>query len=148
MTKKQISVCRITRAHLAAVAELERLCFSSPWSENALELLLGELGVGVICLEEDMVVAYGGMLLVPGEGQITNIATHPNYRRRGYGRAVTEALLCIARERQLEQVSLEVRVSNQSAIALYEGLGFTAAGLRRGFYQNPKEDAKVMICQL
>ena len=131
----QLTVCRLQKEHLAAVAEIERLCFSQPWSEKALELLLGESGVGFVCLAEDEVTAYGGMMLDPWEGQITNIATHPAHRRRGYGNAVTDA----------EQVSLEVRASNASAIALYERLGFAIAGRRKGFYQNPREDALVMI---
>ena len=141
----QLTVCRLQKEHLAAVAEIERLCFSQPWSEKALELLLGESGVGFVCLAEDEVTAYGGMMLDPWEGQITNIATHPDHRRRGYGNAVTDALLKEAAARNAEQVSLEVRASNASAIALYEGLGFAIAGRRKGFYQNPREDALVMI---
>ena len=90
-------------------------------------------------------MAYGGMMLDPWEGQITNIATHPEYRRRGCGKAVTEALLKDAEARGAEQVSLEVRASNAGAIALYEELGFETAGVRKGFYQNPHEDALVMI---
>ena len=141
----QMMICRIQKEHLAAVAEIERLCFSQPWSESALELLLGESGVGVVCLVGDTVVAYGGMMLDPWEGQITNIATHPEHRRCGCGKAVTEALLKEAAARNAEQVSLEVRASNAGAIALYEGLGFETAGRRKGFYQNPREDALVMI---
>ena len=143
--KESMMVCRLQKEHLAAVAELERLCFSQPWSENSLELLLGESGVGFVCLQGDTVMAYGGMMLDPWEGQITNIATHPAHRRRGYGNAVTDALLKEAAARNAEQVSLEVRASNASAIALYERLGFAIAGRRKGFYQNPREDALVMI---
>lgn len=140
-----ISVCRLQKEHLASVAALEALCFSQPWSEKSLELLLGESGVGFVCLAGDEVAAYGGMMLNPWEGQITNIATHPSYRRQGCGKAVTEALLRKAQSLGAEQVSLEVRISNAGAIALYEGLGFEAVGTRKGFYQNPREDALVMI---
>ena len=142
---EQRTVYRLQKEHLASVAEMERVCFSQPWSEKALELLLGESGVGFVCLAEDEVTAYGGMMLDPWEGQITNIATHPAHRRRGYGNAVTDALLKEAAARNAEQVSLEVRASNASAIALYERLGFAIAGRRKGFYQNPREDALVMI---
>ena len=145
MKERIVQVRRIARDDLVAAAELERLCFSEPWSEKALELLLGEMGVGAVCTEDDRVVAYGGMLLAPYEGQITNIATHPDHRRRGYAEAVTSELLRIAFEKQLEQVALEVRVSNEGAIRLYEKLGFERAGVRRGFYRNPAEDALVMI---
>ena len=142
---EQRTVYRLQKEHLASVAEMERACFSQPWSEKALELLLGDDGVGFVCLAEGAVTAYGGMMLNPWEGQVTNIATHPSYRRQGYGKAVTEALLKEAEAKGAEQVSLEVRVSNAGAIALYEGLGFEAVGRRKGFYQNPREDALVMI---
>ena len=145
MKERIVQVRRIVHNDLAAAAELERLCFSEPWSEKALELLLGEMGVGAVCTEDDRVVAYGGMLLAPYEGQITNIATHPDHRRRGYAEAVTSELLRIAFEKQLEQVALEVRVSNGPAIGLYEKKGFYQAGVRKRFYQNPSEDAFVML---
>ena len=136
---------RLTRAQLSAVAEIERLCFAEPWSEKALELLLTEAALGMVAVEEGEVLAYGGMLLAPGEGQITNIATHPTARRRGAARQVLETLLAEAWSRDCEQVSLEVRASNLPAIALYETAGFTVAGRRRNFYRAPTEDALVML---
>ena len=145
MIKRESLVCRLQREHLEAAAELELLCFSQPWSEKALELLLGGDGVGFVSLVDGRVAAYGGMLLTPWDGQITNIATHPDYRRCGCGKAITQALLQAAKESGAEEVSLEVRASNAGAIALYEGLGFETAGVRKGFYQNPREDALVMI---
>ena len=138
-------VVRMAACHLADVAELERLCFANPWSEESLRLLLGETALGFVVTEDGRAVAYGGMLCVAGEGQITNIAVHPDCRRRGLGRAVTEALLDYAREHDFFEVSLEVRASNEAAIALYNRLGFSACGTRRGFYQRPTEDALVML---
>ena len=136
----------VERAHLAGIARLETLCFGEPWSENALELLLTEMALGVTLVSEDgEVLAYGGMLLAPDEGQITNIAVHPDCRRKGYGRAVTEALIREAEQRGLSQISLEVRASNEAAINLYRLLGFEVAGVRKRFYRNPSEDALVMI---
>lgn len=143
--EEKICLRRLQKEDLLAVAALEALCFSRPWSENALSLLLGEGAVGFVCLADGEVAAYGGMMLTPWDGQVTNIATHPKHRRRGYGRLVTEALLKTAEESGAEEVSLEVRASNAGAIALYEGLGFETAGVRKGFYQNPREDALVMI---
>lgn len=133
---------------LEAVAALESLCFSQPWSASALTLLLQEPGFGVVVLLGDEVVGYGGMLIGPFEGQVTNIAVHPNHRRRGFGREVTQALLCAARERSLEEVSLEVRASNVGAIAMYQALGFAVAGRRKNFYNAPTEDGLVMLCSL
>ncbi|MBQ5661420.1 MAG: ribosomal protein S18-alanine N-acetyltransferase [Clostridia bacterium] len=141
-------VLPVGREHLCAVAELERLCFSEPWSEKALELLLTDGAVGLVCLLDGCVAAYGGMLLAPGEGQITNIATHPDFRRRGLGRALLRALLTVAKEKGCEQVALEVRASNEAAIRMYAEAGFSTAGRRRGFYRDPREDALVMLCPI
>lgn len=139
---------RMTEEHLDGVAELERLCFGEPWSRDALRLLLGNMAVGYVCVLDGRVAAYAGMMIVPGEGQVTNVAVHPDFRRLGLGRAVTEALFKVGREKQLEQISLEVREFNAAAIALYRSFGFYEAGRRRRFYRNPTEDAIVMLCDL
>lgn len=139
-----MEIVRLSREHIPAVAEIERLCFSSPWSESSLELLLGGDGVGFVALCDGQVIAYGGMMTVLDEGQISNIATHPSYRRMGAARYVTEALAEYGRERALAEIYLEVRVSNAGAIALYEKCGFFKVGERKGFYRCPTEDAFVM----
>lgn len=143
-----MTVERLTAAHLGAVAEIEGLCFADPWSEKALELLLGDGAYGAVCLQNGQVLAYGGILWAPDEGQITNIATHPSARRCGLGAAVLEHLIEVAKSRGCEQLSLEARVSNLPAIALYERYGFEKMGLRRGFYKHPTEDAYVMCLSL
>ena len=144
-----------TPAHLNGAAELEKLCFSSPWSATSLELLTNEgIGVGYLLTvpaapgSEPAVAAYGGMLITVDEGQITNIAVHPDYRRKGLGAAILRSLLRHAKDAKLESVSLEVRVSNTAAIKLYEQAGFVEAGRRKGFYQKPTEDALVMVCKI
>jgi ribosomal-protein-alanine N-acetyltransferase len=143
-----MKVIQMTEAHLGAVAELERLCFGEPWSENALRLLLGDAAIGFVCIENDRVAAYGGMLFAPDEGQVTNVAVHPDFRRRGMGARIVEAFVAEAKRRDLEQISLEVRVSNAAAIGLYQGFGFYTAGVRKRFYRNPSEDAAVMLLDL
>lgn len=143
-----MTVETLTAAHLSAVAELEALCFADPWSEKALALLITDGAYGAVCLQNGRVMAYGGILWAPDEGQITNIATHPDARRCGMGAAVLEHLIAEARSRGCEQLSLEARVSNMPAIALYERYGFLKMGLRRGFYKHPTEDAYVMCLPL
>lgn len=140
-----MTVERLTAAQLSSVAELERLCFSEPWSESSLALLLTDAAIGVVCLMDGRVVAYGGMLLAPGEGQILNIATHPSARRQGAARAVIDYLLTEAKAAECTSVVLEVRASNAAAIALYEASGFKVAGRRKNFYRAPVEDAFVML---
>lgn len=149
MNQTDLSPVRITKAHLESVAEIEKLCFSEPWSARALELLLDETqAVGFVCACDGVAQAYGGMLITPFEGQITNIAVHPDFRRQGLGGAILEALLKEAARRNLESVVLEVRASNTAAIALYERYGFTAVGRRKNFYRAPTEDALVMLKML
>lgn len=133
------------KKHIPAVAEIERLCFSSPWSEDGLELLAGEGGLGVVCVGADgATVAYAGMTTVLDEGEIVTVATHPACRRQGYARQALRALCCVAAERGILTLTLEVRASNSAARALYESEGFCTVGLRRGFYSLPREDAVVM----
>ncbi len=149
MTEQAFRILPLAEEHLEEVALLESLCFSEPWSIASLRYLLSEAACGVAALSPSgTVVGYGGMLIAPDEGQITNVAVHPSHRRRGVGRAVTEGLAEEARRRGLPSLSLEVRASNLPAVALYEGLGFAVAGRRRNFYRHPTEDALVMICPL
>ena len=143
-----MTVEKLTAAYLGEVAELEAVCFADPWSEKALQLLVDDGAYGAVCLVNGRVVAYGGVLWAPFEGQITNIATHPDARRQGMGAAILEHLIGEAKARCCEQLSLEARVSNLPAIALYERYGFVKMGLRRGFYKHPTEDAYVMCLQL
>ena len=136
----------MTDADLEGAAELEKLCFSLPWSVNSLKLLTNEgIGVGMVCHKDGKVCAYGGMLVAVDEGQITNIATHPDYRRQGYGKAVVESLIKYAKNNRLVSISLEVRVSNKAAIDLYTSLGFKSEGKRKDFYTAPREDGLVMV---
>ena len=136
---------RMAQIHLSDVAGIERLCFAEPWSESSLSLLTREGGVGFVVCEEGRAVAYGGMMTVLDEGQITNVAVHPDARRRGYGRVITKALVAYAKEHGLMSISLEVRESNEAAIALYRACGFEICGRRRGFYRKPLEDALIMV---
>ena len=141
---------KMTDADISGVAELEKLCFHhSAWTEQSLELLTKEgIGMGMVCRRDGHAVAYGGMLCVVDEGQITNIATHPDYRRQGYASAVVEALKKYAKNNRLDVVTLEVRESNAAAIKLYTSHGFKIDGKRRGFYTNPTEDAVLMSCKI
>ena len=143
-----MSVVRVAPHLLAGVAALESVVFARPWSEQALGLLCGENAFGFACVTGDTVTAYGGMLTVLDEGQITNIATHPDHRRQGLAGSVLSALLDEARARGVAFVTLEVRASNAAAIALYEKFGFQTVGKRSRFYTNPTEDALLMQCAL
>ncbi len=141
----EIVLERLSREHLSGAAALEALCFSEPWSERALELLLTDTAVGYVCLDAGRVVAYGGMLIAADEGQITNVAVHPDFRRQGLGAKIVQALCSYADKNCLSPLSLEVRASNTAAIELYRCFGFAVAGRRNHFYRKPAEDALVML---
>ena len=104
----------------------------------------GGYGTGIACIEDGVLVAYVGMVSVLDEGEIVNVATHPDHRRRGYARAVIDEVLKLARGRGVTTLTLEVRESNAAARALYESAGFLAVGIRAGFYSHPREDAVIM----
>ena len=148
--KARIYPERLAFADLDRAAEIENLCFGAQaWSKNSLELLTKEgIGMGMVCRRDGKVVAYGGMLCVVDEGQITNIATHPDYRRQGYGAAVVEAIKKHAKNNRLDVITLEVRESNTAAIRLYTEHGFKVDGKRKDFYTKPTENAVLMSCKI
>lgn len=140
---------RIEKTDLAAVADLEKAVFFAPWSADALALLCTERAFGYGVFDEGgRALSYAGMLTVLDEGQITNVATREEARRRGYGRAVLTALLDEAERRGILTVTLEVRASNAAALALYRQFGFEKTGERPHFYTHPDETALVLCCRL
>lgn len=139
-------ITRLEDCHLSQAAELEQLCFTQPWSESSLAILTQQNGVGIAALTDGgKLVGYCGMLTVLDEGQITNVAVHPEFRRMGIGTALLNRLLEEANALGVTQISLEVRESNSAAKALYLRHGFTVAGVRKRFYSHPTEDGLVMV---
>ena len=140
---------KMAERHIAAVARIERDCFHDPWSENGLrEELEPENNLFLAAVEGDIVVGYVGCQTVLDEGYITNVAVSPAHRRKGVAAKLLAELRVRAEERALAFITLEVRVSNAPAIALYENAGYVPVGTRRNFYSAPKEDALLMTCFL
>ena len=136
---------RMGIAHVSEVAELEKLCFSDPWSENSVTSELDNaLALWLVAVEDGRVVGYVGSQTVAGETDMMNIAVHPDFRRRGVAEQLVEALVVLLRERESRCLTLEVRASNDAARALYEKLGFSQIGRRPRYYRNPKEDALIL----
>ena len=132
-------------AHIPAIAALERVCFSHPWTEQMIaEELENPIAVFRTALLGGRVAGYVGMQAVAGEGYIANLAVDPALRRRGIGERLLSDLLGYARAQGFSFVTLEVRVSNAPAIRLYEKLGFRKLGKRPRFYDDPAEDAWIM----
>ncbi len=146
---KPFTISQLLPSHLEGVAELERLCFAESWSQQSLALLLQDANLGVVALDEDGApIGYGGLLTVLDEGQITNIAVHPEHRKKGVGNAILKEMVSESKARGIRELSLEVRQSNLPAKALYQSHGFEIAGVRKGFYRHPTEDGLVMILSL
>ena len=140
---------KMAERHIAAVARIERDCFHDPWSENGLrEELEPESNLFLAAVEGDIVIGYVGCQTVLDEGYITNVAVSPAHRRKGVAAKLLAELRVRAEERALAFITLEVRVSNAPAIALYENAGYVPVGTRRNFYSAPKEDALLMTCFL
>ena len=136
----------MTADHLDEVAELERICFSAPWSRNMLaEELDNALSAFLVALDDEgKVVGYAGVQVILDEGYITNVAVRPEYRRRGVAAQLLEVFIAFAEGNKLAFLTLEVRASNQAAIVLYGRHGFRSAGRRRNYYEHPREDAIIM----
>ena len=131
----------------AQIAQLEKLCFSEPWSERQLlETMEDPKGVLYVAVQDDdgQVLGYAGLHDIVGEGYVDNIAVFPQFRGQGIGEALTRALVEYMRCASLEFLTLEVRASNLPAISLYEKLGFRQEGRRKNFYRHPTEDARIM----
>jgi ribosomal-protein-alanine N-acetyltransferase len=139
-----ITIEKMSREHLSEVASIEEMSFSLPWSLESLELMLTEQASALVALEDGRVLGYVGMMCVLDEGQIINVAVHPDARRRGVGRTLMEAAQTYAKERGIVFLSLEVRESNVAARSLYSSLGWEEQGIRKGFYSHPVENACVM----
>jgi len=138
-------VRRMERADIPRVCEIEALCFPDPWSAESFESELSGLNpaVYVVAEEDGCVIGHMGMWHILDEGHITNVAVAPEARRQGAGRALVEESLRLGLENGLKAFTLEVRVSNEAALALYESFGFTRAGVRKRYYGDG-EDALIM----
>jgi ribosomal-protein-alanine N-acetyltransferase len=134
----------MTREDIPRIAEIEKECFSLPWSEASFEDSLAREDTVFLVCEDTEVVGYVGMYLSFEEGEITNVAVTPSYRKRGCGYLLMEAIKEEAKERRAECIILEVRVSNASAVSLYKKHGLEPIGIRKDFYEHPTEDAIIM----
>ncbi len=136
---------KMTNAHIERIAELEKECFSSPWSEGGLRVELNNsFARFFVAIWSDEIAGYIGAHNVLGEVYITNIAVFPAFRRKGVGEALVDALYQQAKKENAEFITLEVRKNNISAISLYEKCGFKKVGERKNFYESPREDAILM----
>ncbi len=130
---------------ISQVAEIERQIFSIPWSEKAFkDSMESDNTIYIVAKEDNNVAGYAGMYLSFEEGNITNVAVNPLSRRKGIGEKIVRDILNRAYEKGVRDVFLEVRETNSAAISLYEKIGFKEEGIRKNFYEKPKENALIM----
>ena len=140
-----MEIVKMTMEHAPQVAELERVCFSDPWSLNSISSeVTNRLSYWLVALDGDRVVGYVGSQSVLGEADMMNLAVSPDCRRQGIGQKLVERLICDLKEQGSHILVLEVRASNHSAISLYQKLGFVQAGRRPNYYYKPREDALIL----
>ena len=140
-----MEIIQMTSAHVSSIAELEKICFSDPWSENSVASeLKNPLSLWLVAVEGNRLAGYIGSQSVEGEADVMNVAVHPDFRRCGVAEKLCIQLVALLKERDVHGLTLEVRASNTPAIALYEKLAFALVGRRPNYYRHPKEDALIM----
>ena len=144
--RMHVRIVPMNADHLDEVAELERICFSTPWSRNMLAEELDNACSAFLVAEDDAgrVVGYAGLQVILDEGYITNVAVRPECRRNGIAGKLLQVFLDFGQANHLAFLTLEVRASNYDAIALYGSRGFRSVGRRKNYYEHPKEYAIIM----
>ena len=138
-------IVKMNADHVAQIAQLEKLCFSDPWSENSIRTELNNvLAHWLVAMEGERVAGYIGSQTVMDETDMMNVAVHPDFRRKGIAEALVDRLVADIKAVGSHCLTLEVRASNAIAIALYEKLGFSQIGRRKNYYRNPREDALIL----
>ena len=146
MSDKQIRIVPMNADHLEELERLERICFSRPWSRRMLAEELENQCAAFLVAEDESgrVLGYAGLLVMVDEGYITNVAVFPEYRRLGVAAKIIDVYMNFAAANNLAFLTLEVRPSNEAAIALYRRFGFEEVGRRKNYYDLPREDALIL----
>ena len=140
-----MTITKMTEAHIGQIAELEKICFNDPWSENSIASELNNrLSCWLVAIEDGKVIGYLGSQTVLGETDMMNIAVHPDYRKNGIASNLIGELISTLMEQGSHSLMLEVRESNEPAKSLYLKLGFEVVGVRKNYYRNPKENALIL----
>ena len=140
-----ITLTEMKAEHVQQVAQLEKICFADPWSEMSIAHELESIwSFWLVAMDGDQLVGYVGSQSSIDEADIMNVAVNPGWRRQGVAENLINGLVAQLKDRGIHALMLEVRVTNEPAIALYEKLGFVEVGRRKNYYRNPKEDALIL----
>lgn len=144
--RRKMQITRMKMEHIPQIAAIEAETFSEPWSEKGFaDTLTMDHVLFYVAVTSGQVTGYCGIYLAADEGELTNIAVATGFRRRNIACQLLDTALPQAFAKGAGRIYLEVRRSNAPAISLYEKYGFSVAGIRKGFYQFPQEDALVMM---
>lgn len=140
-----MEIRKMAEEDLSEVCAIEQAAFSQPWREEDFRKAIKDCNnTYLVAILQDSVAGYCGYWGIAGEGDIFNIAVKEEDRGQGIGYQLLTSLINEAKSRGITSLTLEVRVSNLAARHLYEVMGFEEAGIRRNFYDKPKEDAVIM----
>lgn len=135
----------MTKKDIADIHRLEKLCFKTPWSQEAFRgELKNQAAHYLVLCDGERIAAYGGMWVMFDEAHVTNVGVDPEYRRMGLGERLMRSLMRSASQMGATAMTLEVRAGNIAAQELYSKLGFERAGVRRGYYADTQEDALIL----
>lgn len=144
-----VTIRAMAKEDLPKIGDMERQIFPDPWSENAFSEALTENSWGALVAEAGgEVVAYACYLIIDVEAHLTNIAVAEPYRRKSVAKLLLDHILRIVTDEKCEYLLLEVRPGNVAALAFYRKHGFHQLYRRPNYYQNPVEDAQVMVYYL
>lgn len=142
---EQTKIVTMQKEHIDKLSELEKVCFTEPWSKDSLSVeLTNKNSYFIVAVQSNTVLGYAGVHCILDEGYITNVAVFPAFRKKGIGKKLLNNILKHAEKNNFAFITLEVRTSNFIAIKLYEGLGFEQMGIRKNFYKMPVEDGIIM----
>lgn len=142
-------IVKMQPEHVAAVAEMERQCFSDPWSEKSVASELDNpLSLWLIAEADGVVAGYVGSQTVLDSADMMNLAVSQDFRRQGIGEQLVNSLTEALAEKDVKTLLLEVRISNEPAKQLYQKLGFEIVGKRPRYYEKPREDALILRKEL
>lgn len=135
----------LNESHIDGICEINKLSFATPWSKQSIENeLTNRLARYIVAIDNDKVVGYCGLWLIVDEGDITNIAVHPDYRGNHISSYLLNNMIDLCKKEKATSITLEVRKSNIIAQNLYKKFGFVEEGIRKGYYQDNGEDCILM----
>ena len=142
---ENLTLKKLDKEDVNGLYEVSSLSLKETWSLGSIEQeLSNKFARYIVCKDGDKVIGFIGAWLIASEGQITNLAVHPDYRKKGIGKKLMKSLISSLKEEDCNAITLEVRESNTVAKNLYKNLGFLSEGIRKNFYEDNKEDANIM----